>query len=63
LQIPAGCSEALREALRSFRRQALHAFRLGFEHPATGEWIEWEAPVPDDMEQLLSVLREDAKDA
>lgn len=63
LQIPAGCSEALREALRHFRRQALHAFRLGFEHPATGEWIAWEAPMPDDMEQLLSVLREDAKNA
>jgi 23S rRNA pseudouridine1911/1915/1917 synthase len=63
LQIPAGCSDALRDALRSFRRQALHAFRLGFEHPATGEWIEWEAPMPDDMERLLSVLREDAKDA
>jgi len=63
LQIPAGCGDALREALRRFRRQALHAFRLGFDHPATGEWIEWEAPMPDDMEQLLSVLREDAKDA
>ena len=63
LQIPAGCSDALREALRSFRRQALHAFRLGFEHPVTGAWVEWEAPMPDDMEQLLSVLRKDAKDA
>jgi 23S rRNA pseudouridine1911/1915/1917 synthase len=63
LQIPAGCSDALREALRNFRRQALHAFRLGFEHPVTGAWIEWEAPMPDDMEQLLSVLRKDAKDA
>mgnify|MGYP000069551522 CR=1 FL=1 len=63
LRIPSGCSEALREALRTFRRQALHAFRLGFEHPATGEWVEWEAPLPDDMERLLSVLREDVKDA
>ena len=63
LRLPAGCSEALREALRSFRRQALHAFRLGFEHPVTGKRVEWEAPMPDDMERLLSILREDAKDA
>jgi len=62
LRIPAGCSDTLREALRNFRRQALHAFRLGFEHPVTGARVEWEAPMPDDMERLLAVLREDAKD-
>ena len=63
LQIPAGCSEPLKEALRNFRRQALHAFRLGFEHPVTGTRVEWEAPMPDDMERLLAILRQDAKDA
>lgn len=63
LRIPAGCSETLMDALRNFRRQALHAFRLGFEHPVTGSRVEWEAPMPDDMERLLAVLREDAKDA
>ncbi|MEJ2308808.1 MAG: 23S rRNA pseudouridine(1911/1915/1917) synthase RluD [Gammaproteobacteria bacterium] len=63
LKIPSGCSEALREALRGFRRQALHAFRLGLEHPVTGEPVEWEAPLPDDMERLLCVLREDAQHA
>jgi 23S rRNA pseudouridine1911/1915/1917 synthase len=63
LQIPSGCSEELREALRSFKRQALHAFRLGFEHPVSGEWVEWESPLPEDMERLLAVLREDAAHA
>ena len=63
LRFPSGCSDALKTALRGFRRQALHAFRLGFEHPATGEWVEWESPIPEDMEQLLAVLREDARDA
>jgi len=38
-------------------RQALHAYRLGFTHPATGEWTEFQAPIPDDMERLLDALR------
>lgn len=61
LRIPAGCIPALAEALRGFRRQALHAARLGLEHPVTGEFMEWQAPLPEDMQQLLAVLREDAR--
>ena len=38
-------------------RQALHAFRLRFQHPRTGKWIETEAPLPQDMLALLSALR------
>lgn len=40
-----------------FGRQALHAARLGFTHPATGHHVEFTAGVPDDMEQLLRLLR------
>ena len=60
LQLPRGCSPALEEALRGFRRQALHARRLSFVHPGDGEEYAFEAPVPDDLQQLLAVLeRED----
>ena len=38
-------------------RQALHAFRLRFQHPRTGKWIEMEAPMPEDMMALLTALR------
>lgn len=38
-------------------RQALHAFRLRFKHPRTGEWIEAEAPFPPDMRRTLELLR------
>ena len=38
-------------------RQALHAFRLAFRHPATGEAVAFEASLPPDMENTLSVLR------
>ncbi len=59
LRLPAGVSESVKEKLRGFRRQALHACRLGLTHPSSGEWMEWEAELPPDMQQLLQALRED----
>lgn len=38
-------------------RQALHAFRLRFQHPKTGSFIEVEAPLPPDMRRTLDALR------
>jgi len=57
-QMPADCSPALAEALRNFKRQALHAAKLGLEHPETGEYLEWEQPLPSDMQHLLTALAE-----
>ncbi|MCF2904523.1 RluA family pseudouridine synthase [Octadecabacter sp. CECT 8868] len=48
--------EAGREAARIFPRQALHAATLGFEHPVTKEMIRFEAPMPDDMDELIAAL-------
>ncbi len=44
---------------RMFKRQALHAWRLGLIHPQTHESMAWEAPLPSDFEQLLAALRSD----
>jgi 23S rRNA pseudouridine1911/1915/1917 synthase len=55
----AGASEALRDALQGFRRQALHAQRLAFDHPLTGRHHTFEAPLPADFQKLLAALRED----
>ncbi len=49
------------ELLRGFRRQALHAERLGLIHPGTGEPVEWTAPMPADMRALVKALAEDAR--
>ena len=49
----------LAQRLAWFRRQALHAWVLGFRHPATQEWHECCAPLPPDLEQLLTTLRAD----
>ena len=44
--------------LPSFLRQALHAVRLGLEHPISGELMEWEAPPPPDFANLLQELEQ-----
>jgi 23S rRNA pseudouridine1911/1915/1917 synthase len=46
-------------ALRVFRRQALHAERLSFEHPASGELLSFLAARPADMDELIAALRTD----
>jgi 23S rRNA pseudouridine1911/1915/1917 synthase len=43
-------------AIAAFPRQALHAFRLGFEHPSTGEHIDFETELPEDMANLAEIL-------
>ena len=45
--------------LVAFSRQALHAWRLGLVHPATGDLVAWEAPLPNDFAQLLDSVRGD----
>jgi len=52
------CIPELREMLYGFPRQALHATRLGLDHPVSGNSIEWNAPLPEDMSQLLQRIRE-----
>jgi 23S rRNA pseudouridine1911/1915/1917 synthase len=55
-RLPSGCSPDVAEALRSFPRQALHAARLGLTHPLTGRALQFEAPLPQDMQRLIGKL-------
>jgi 23S rRNA pseudouridine1911/1915/1917 synthase len=50
-------------ALASFGRQALHAARLGFVHPVTGERLDFAAEAPEDFTSLLALLRRSAESA
>jgi 23S rRNA pseudouridine1911/1915/1917 synthase len=52
----AGLSDRGRAALTGLKRQALHAFRLGFVHPASGENRAWETPLPPDLKELIGSL-------
>ncbi len=58
-RIPAaakGIAQPTRGLLLDFPRQALHAARLGFKHPRTGEMLSFETPIPPDMQAILDAL-------
>lgn len=52
----AGLSPEQRAAVMGFPRQALHAYTLGFMHPKTKKPMKFQAPMPDDMQDLIQVL-------
>ena len=56
-RLPAGASEPLREVLRAFKRQALHAETLVFAHPRSGQEVRASAPLPEDFRALQEALR------
>ncbi|WDE10711.1 23S rRNA pseudouridine(1911/1915/1917) synthase RluD [Thalassomonas haliotis] len=58
---PKNATDDLRDVLRSFKRQALHAAMLSLYHPITGELMTWHADIPEDFAHLAKVLREDSK--
>ena len=55
-RIPKGASPELLNALQTFPRQALHARHLTLSHPATGEEMTFEAPMPEDIHILLQTI-------
>ena len=59
LHFPAGSSESLKQTLRTFPRQALHAETLGLLHPYSDQWLQWNVPLPQDMQNLLKELEQD----
>lgn len=60
LKMAKGMSEACRDAIQAFRRQALHAGILGFQHPTTGKDVSWQVDLPEDMQRLVEALVLDA---
>lgn len=58
-KLPPGAADALKDILREFPRQALHARKLSFVHPRTGDTMSFRAALPDDLLMLLDYLRED----
>lgn len=56
-RLPRSAPPPLREALETLKRPALHAARLGFDHPSTGERLLFESPLPPDLADLRDRLR------
>ena len=49
----------VQNVVQLLNRPALHAKTLGFKHPRTGKWLQFDCPLPDDFCSALSVLRDD----
>jgi 23S rRNA pseudouridine1911/1915/1917 synthase len=49
----------LRARIRALKRHFLHAEKLGFKHPQTGEFVKFEAPMPPELEDLLTQINAD----
>lgn len=60
--LPKGASPELMEVIREYKHQALHARKLSFRHPATQEMVHFEVPLPEEMEKLIKLLRENLDD-
>lgn len=60
-RLPQGASPHLVKTLQNFKRQALHAKKLGLVHPVSGKNMQFEAPWPDDFTQLVQALRDEGK--
>ena len=56
---PAGASDRLLSALQEFPRQALHARELTFLHPESDESLQFSAPIPEDLAELIGCLAEE----
>ncbi|SMN16268.1 Ribosomal large subunit pseudouridine synthase D [uncultured Candidatus Thioglobus sp.] len=57
IRFPKKSDEDLKDALKSFKRQALHAKKLTISHPITGEEISWKVLLPQDLQDLLATLQ------
>ncbi len=61
LAIAGDCDPALETQLRAFRRQALHATKIEYCHPESGETQGWERPMPADMHALVAACQVDTE--
>ena len=59
--LPKNVSQAFRQTIQSFPRQALHACALGLQHPVSDDDMIWTVPLPQDMQDLLNAIESDAR--
>ncbi len=58
----ARASAELEAALRNYRHQALHAVHIEFAHPVSGDMLSFDTPIPDEMQNLIALLRKDREE-
>jgi 23S rRNA pseudouridine1911/1915/1917 synthase len=57
VRFPKKACQELKDQLINFQRQALHSKKLTLTHPTTGKSMTWKADLPDDMQELLNILK------
>ena len=62
LKMLPGADEDLANMLRNYRHQALHAVHIEFAHPKTKENMSFDVPIPEEMSELIELLRKDYKE-
>ena len=60
-QLVKGMDPDLARVITAFPRQALHACVIKLAHPQSNELMQWQAPIPEDMAELINALEIDAK--
>lgn len=49
-------SPVVRDRVKTLKSQALHAYLLGFKHPESGEYLEFISPLPDEMDEIETLM-------
>lgn len=59
LKLPKNMTDVAKEAIKTFPRQALHATKLELSHPINGKLLSLNSPLPDDLQTLITILKND----
>jgi len=57
VKFPKGASDELKQAIKNFPRQALHAKKLSITHPKDNKEISWKSKLPEDLDNMINILR------
>ena len=57
VKFPKGATDELKQAIKNFPRQALHARKLSIIHPRDNKEIFWKSKLPEDLENMINILR------
>jgi len=58
VKFPKGASDELKQAIKNFPRQALHAKKLSIIHPGDNKELSWKSKLPEDLDTMINILRE-----
>jgi len=58
VKFPKGATDELKQAIKNFPRQALHAKKLSINHPKDNKELSWKSKLPEDLDNMINILRE-----